>query len=138
METQSSMAHNPLFAVEFQKNLIVWKQAVSWKKGYWTNEVSEELNSVETFFSFFISSTNSKVSEELNSVETKCYFILDSWHHKVSEELNSVETLFFIQFSISGLLFQKNLIVWKLQSILGFMTHCSRVSEELNSVETIL
>ena len=57
-----------------------------------------------------------KVSEELNSVETSELFEALIHLYIVSEELNSVETILLLLFLNNPEWFQKNLIVWKLQS----------------------
>ena len=59
---------------------------------YISNEVSEELNSVETFVYVPPGREMTIVSEELNSVETAYDYEAGKYFPLVSEELNSVET----------------------------------------------
>ena len=75
-EELNSVETNPILCIpgvvflQFQKNLIVWKQEDKREEETDSIEVSEELNSVETFHSRFLPSLYRIVSEELNSVET--------------------------------------------------------------------
>ena len=80
----------------FQKNLIVWKLQNFRSLVYHTSEVSEGLNSVETFEVTHVQVRVNRVSEGLNSVETALEIMwLARYATGVSEGLNSVETEFF-------------------------------------------
>ena len=70
-------------------------------------------------------------------METALLFSSDRTSHRVSEELNSVETFSTGTAVIEiVLVFQKNLIVWKLRLAFSFAPSTREVSEELSSVET--
>ena len=77
-------------------------------------DVSEELNSVETYFPQVIISTHSVFQKNLIV-----------WKHRFSK--------YTLADSIK---FQKNLIVWKLELDMTYSWILRKVSEELNSVET--
>ena len=84
------------------------------------DDVSEELNSVETYICYSGIRFENIVSEELNSVETNLRPADEKVMGGVSEELNSVETRCFAASTPNNLRFQKNLIVWKLHFIKTF------------------
>ena len=79
--------------MQFQKNLVVWKQCPSGLEVTVNNIVSEELSSVETRRLDKCLNMGLSVSEELSSVETSSLRICGN----------------------SQKLFQKNLVVWKLE-----------------------
>ena len=78
--------------------------------------VSEELSSVETqIMKQYSCWVISLVSEELSSVETFVVLYILHLRGVVSEELSSVETDSHVRWSVASTLFQKNLVVWKLE-----------------------
>ena len=90
METYDGLTYNQVKQA-FQKNLIVWKLDCYGAFGMRYYVVSEELNSVETYYDYNVPSDLDIVSEELNSVETPVLAIISKFEAR----------------------FQKNLIVWK-------------------------
>ena len=104
---------------------------------YRERDVSEGLNSVETFDILSHTWSDIVVSEGLNSVETTYRAQSRIRKKRVSEGLNSVET----RYTASGIFphrdeFQKDLIVWKPFPQKYHWCSLFCVSEGLNSVET--
>ena len=101
-----------------------------------TTFVSEELNSVETWYCNVSSPCMEIVSEELNSVETTVGVLICSIDPTFQKNLIVWKPTNMSSNIEARRAFQKNLIVWKLSSTTVDMRWLLIVSEELNSVET--